>query len=208
MSLYKQWTDMVVDYVKTKGEAAFWREYGAIEKSIYTKLLANHKNEAKGTIKNLGEEYGTSSIFFMGFLDGINESLIAPIDLEKLDENSEIELKIDFEKLEVNIDRIESKANLINSLNSIKGVISSYHEKCNRLNLHECASIAEKLMKSIDITSELIKMEIEKQKEQLGNVNLFYQNYMVERAIKIAYASLFVSALAFLLTVLQAVHIL
>lgn len=23
MSLYKQWTDMVVEYVKTKGEAAF-----------------------------------------------------------------------------------------------------------------------------------------------------------------------------------------
>lgn len=25
MSLYKQWTDMVVEYVKTKGEAAFWK---------------------------------------------------------------------------------------------------------------------------------------------------------------------------------------
>ena len=27
MSLYKQWTDMVVEYVKTKGENAFWAEY-------------------------------------------------------------------------------------------------------------------------------------------------------------------------------------
>ncbi len=27
MSLYKQWTDMVVEFVKTKGEAAFWNEY-------------------------------------------------------------------------------------------------------------------------------------------------------------------------------------
>ena len=27
MSLYKQWTDMVVEYVKVKGEAAFWKEY-------------------------------------------------------------------------------------------------------------------------------------------------------------------------------------
>ena len=30
MSLYKQWTDMVVEYVKTKGEAAFWNEYTKI----------------------------------------------------------------------------------------------------------------------------------------------------------------------------------
>lgn len=32
MSLYKDWTNMVIDYVKTKGEAAFWKEYGAIER--------------------------------------------------------------------------------------------------------------------------------------------------------------------------------
>lgn len=38
MSLYKDWTDMVVDYVKTKGEKAFWAEYGKLEKSIYKDL--------------------------------------------------------------------------------------------------------------------------------------------------------------------------
>ena len=27
MNLYKRWNDMVVDYVKTKGEKAFWDEY-------------------------------------------------------------------------------------------------------------------------------------------------------------------------------------
>ena len=43
MSLYTQWTDMVVDYVKTKGENAFWAEYSKLEKSIYKDLLANHK---------------------------------------------------------------------------------------------------------------------------------------------------------------------
>ena len=43
MSLYTQWTDMVVDYVKTKGENAFWAEYSKLEKAIYKVLLANHK---------------------------------------------------------------------------------------------------------------------------------------------------------------------
>lgn len=31
MSLYTNWTDMVVDYVKTKGENAFWEEYSKLE---------------------------------------------------------------------------------------------------------------------------------------------------------------------------------
>ena len=44
MSLYSNWTDMVVEYVKTKGEKAFWDEYSAIETKIYRDLLADHKN--------------------------------------------------------------------------------------------------------------------------------------------------------------------
>lgn len=48
MSLYKQWTDMVVEYVKTKGEAAFWKEYSDIETRIYKNFLANHSE-----VKNL-----------------------------------------------------------------------------------------------------------------------------------------------------------
>ena len=38
MSLYTEWTEMVVDYVKTKGENAFWAEYSKLEKGIYKEL--------------------------------------------------------------------------------------------------------------------------------------------------------------------------
>ena len=34
MSLYDKWTEMVVEYVKTKGERAFWQEYGKIERNL------------------------------------------------------------------------------------------------------------------------------------------------------------------------------
>jgi preprotein translocase subunit SecA len=127
MSLYKQWTDMVVDYVKTRGEAAFWSEYGAIEKSIYSKVLANHKHEIKGTITALSEEYGTTNIFFMGFLDGVNESLIENIDLEKLENNSEIELKIDYEKLYFNM--LDAKADYLYELPQWEGIFSKEKRK-------------------------------------------------------------------------------
>jgi preprotein translocase subunit SecA len=127
MSLYKQWTDMVVEYVKTRGEAAFWSEYGAIEKSIYSKVLANHKNEIKGTVTDLASEYGTTNIFFMGFLDGINESLAENIDLEKLDENSEIELNIDYEKLYFNM--LDAKADYLYELPQWEGIFSKEKRK-------------------------------------------------------------------------------
>ena len=75
MSLYKQWTDMVVEYVKTKGEAAFWNEYTKIETAIYRDLLANSKESIKITIADFAKKYETSEEFIMGFVDGINDSL-------------------------------------------------------------------------------------------------------------------------------------
>jgi preprotein translocase subunit SecA len=122
MSLYKDWTDMVVDYVRNKGEAAFWEEYGAIETRIYTKLLGNHKTNIKGKIEDLAAEYETSVVFFVGFLDGINESLIETMDLEALTKDDEIELKVDLEKLYFNM--LDAKADYLYELPQWEGVYS------------------------------------------------------------------------------------
>ena len=62
MSLYKQWTDMVVEYVKVKGEAAFWKEYSDVETKIYKDLLANHKEVKKATIADLAVALNTGQI--------------------------------------------------------------------------------------------------------------------------------------------------
>lgn len=127
MSLYKDWTNMVIDYVKTKGEAAFWKEYGAIEKNIYTKILANHNKEIKGSIKDLAIEFETSSIFFMGFLDGINESLVNSIDLEQVEENTDLNLVIDFEKLYFNM--LDAKADYLYNLPQWDAIFSAEKRK-------------------------------------------------------------------------------
>jgi len=127
MSLYKDWTDMVVDYVRNKGEAAFWEEYGAIETRIYTKLLGNHKTNIKGKIEDLAAEYETSVVFFVGFLDGINESLIETMDLEALTKDDEIELKVDLEKLYFNM--LDAKADYLYELPQWEGVYSKEKRK-------------------------------------------------------------------------------
>ncbi|WP_138206410.1 SEC-C metal-binding domain-containing protein [Haloimpatiens lingqiaonensis] len=127
MSLYKQWTDMVVDYVKTKGEQAFWDEYGAVEESVYTKLLATHNNELKGTFKELAEKYDASTVFFMGFLDGINESLEEELPLEGFEEDTEIDAKINFEKLYFNM--LDAKADYLYTLPQWDGIFSEEKRK-------------------------------------------------------------------------------
>lgn len=127
MSLYKEWTDMVVEYVKTRGEAAFWKEYGTIEKNIYTKILANHKDTIKGNVKTLAPEYGADEIFFMGFLDGINESLAENMNLEEIDADTEIEIKIDFEKLYFNM--LDAKADYLYTLPQWEAILSPEKRK-------------------------------------------------------------------------------
>jgi preprotein translocase subunit SecA len=121
---------MVIEFVKEKGEAAFWQEYSAIEKGVYSKLLADHQGEIKGTVKELAEKYGAPSIYFMGFLDGINESLTEALNLEKIEEDSEISLNIDFSKLYFNM--LEAKADYLYELPQWDGIFSVEKRKAIR----------------------------------------------------------------------------
>ncbi|MHC1719407.1 MAG: SEC-C metal-binding domain-containing protein [Clostridiaceae bacterium] len=114
MSLYSDWNNLVVEYLKTRGEDAFWNEYGAIEKDIYSKVLADHSENVSGTFSALAGRYEIEPIYFMGFLDGVNDSLIEKLDLESVDESSEIDLKIDFDKLYFNM--LEAKADYLYEL--------------------------------------------------------------------------------------------
>ncbi|APM37476.1 SEC-C metal-binding domain-containing protein [Clostridium kluyveri] len=127
MSLYKDWTDMVVDFVKTNGENAFWKQYGTIEKNIYTKILCEHGNLLEGTIEELAEKFETSTIYFMGFLDGVNTSLDVPLELDDLEESSKINISINFEKLYYNM--LDSKADYLYKLSQWNSIFSSEKRK-------------------------------------------------------------------------------
>lgn len=127
MSLYKSWTDMVVEYVKEKGEKAFWQEYGNIETNIYKDLLLNYKEAKKTTIEKLAKEYNSTLEFIMGFVDGINDSLNNPYDLEAIDENTELVLDINLEKLYFNM--LDAKADYLYNLPQWDGIFSEEKRK-------------------------------------------------------------------------------
>ena len=122
MSLYKQWTDMVVEYVKTKGEQAFWAEYSDVEGRIYTKVLSSYGSTFTTTIEELANEFKTTNEFAMGFLDGINESLKSQIDLESLEGDKQVTLDIDYEKLYFNM--LDAKADYLYTLPQWDGIFS------------------------------------------------------------------------------------
>lgn len=122
MSLYTDWTDMVVDYVKTKGENAFWEEYSKLEKSIYKDLLANHKEVKKATINELAKEYNSTVEFTMGFMDGINDSLKNKYDLEAIDADTELVLDLNLETLYFNM--LDAKAEYLYALPQWDGIFS------------------------------------------------------------------------------------
>ena len=125
MSLYKQWTDMVVEYVKTKGERAFWDEYSKVETAIYKDLLSN--KEIAGTIEDLSKKYDTTVEFIMGFIDGINESLNSSYDLEALAVTDTVDLDVDLEKLYFNM--LEAKADYLYNLPQWEAIFSAEKRK-------------------------------------------------------------------------------
>ena len=99
MSLFETWRETAYKEEDPKIQKKFWEEYFDIEKGIYEKILSKPDEVVKGSVKELAEGYGTGVLHFIGFLDGINTSLKEPNKLEELEEDSQVELDIEVEKL-------------------------------------------------------------------------------------------------------------
>lgn len=127
MSLYTKWTEMVVEYVKTKGETEFWQEYSKVETKIYKNLLSNHNEIIKTTISDLAKDYDSTVEFVMGFMDGINDSLKKSYDLENIEDNTELLFDIDLEKLYFNM--LDAKAEYLYTLPQWDAIFSDEKRK-------------------------------------------------------------------------------
>ena len=115
MTLLEQWQNMAYDTGKDqKTMQEFWQRYFLLEKGIYEKLLENPDEEVKGTVKELAERYEIELMPMVGFLDGINESLVTPNPIETMEEDTEVSLAFDKEKLYRNM--VEAKADWLYNL--------------------------------------------------------------------------------------------
>ena len=77
-TLLENWRNLAYgDGLNDKKREDLWKNYFAIEKGIYEKILSNPTEVVEGTVKELAEKYETDILIMTGFLDGINESLRA-----------------------------------------------------------------------------------------------------------------------------------
>jgi len=104
MALLEQWREKAYsDKVPQATLQRLWQEYFAKEKGIYEVLLENPSEVVKGTVKELADKYDVDIMTMTGFLDGINDSLVTPNPIEEMEEDTEVSLGFDVEKLYKNM---------------------------------------------------------------------------------------------------------
>ena len=115
MSLLENWQKIAYNQNQSQADLQrFWQNYFLLEKGIYEQLLDDPDTEVKGTVKELAEKYNIEVMPMVGFLDGINESLVTPNPIETMEEDTVVSLKFDKEKLYKNM--IDAKADWLYGL--------------------------------------------------------------------------------------------
>ena len=115
MTILEQWRSIAYNQNADKNKLQrFWANYFNIEKNIYEQLLENPDETVSGTVKELAEKYGQDVMTMVGFLDGINDSLVKDNPIETMDENTRVNLVFDKEKLYKNM--VDAKADWLYNL--------------------------------------------------------------------------------------------
>ncbi|MBO4462473.1 MAG: SEC-C domain-containing protein [Lachnospiraceae bacterium] len=109
MALLEQWRSMAYNEQADRNELQnFWRRYFEKETSVYEKLLTNPDEEVKGTVKELADKFGIELMAMVGFLDGIDDSLVTPNPIDTMEEDTVVSLKFDKAKLYKNMVRAKA----------------------------------------------------------------------------------------------------
>ena len=98
MSIYEEWLNKAFTK-EGKSVDAVWDLYLPAEQKVYEYILENKVTNIHGTVTELGKRFNMSAEYVIAFVDGLNDILPKKYDIRKLDENSEVNIDIDFEKL-------------------------------------------------------------------------------------------------------------
>lgn len=100
-----------------------WQEYFVLEKGFYEEVLKDPSHVYEGTVKELAEHFNIDVFRFTGVLDGIDDSLKGYHNpLEEMDENTNVKIEIDLEKLYYNM--VEAKASWLYGLPEWDAILS------------------------------------------------------------------------------------
>lgn len=114
MSLFSEWKAMTEKEMAQKEREAFWNSYLEKERKNYETILEEKTSILEGKCGELAQRFDMDPVWFAGFIDGINTSLVEPVVLEDLVPEKDIRMEIDFEKLYYNM--LDAKADWLYNL--------------------------------------------------------------------------------------------
>lgn len=127
MTYYETWIDNSENVKDQTSYTQYINAYYTMEKDAYDKILSaypDNKEFTSGKASELASKLGFNKDtmdIFVGFLDGIKTSLKNEFDVESVDDDTQIDLDIDYEKLYYNMR--DAKASWLFKLNSWKNVL-------------------------------------------------------------------------------------
>lgn len=123
MGLLQQWKEVAYNQNLDKNQLqALWQSYFDEEKRVYASLLANPKEDIRGSVKELAERFDLSIMNMTGFLDGINESLVEANPIEDMDEDTIVNLNYDVKLLYKNM--VDAKADWLYNLEAWNSIFT------------------------------------------------------------------------------------
>ncbi len=98
MNLYQSWFKNAYTQDGRINDV-FWNDFMPKEQKIYEYILRDKVEKIEGSIKDLAKKFDMSVEQFVGFIDGINDIQPEKINLESLEEDSNVCININFETL-------------------------------------------------------------------------------------------------------------
>ena len=124
MSLLTDWREFAYSHDdRTREGQEFWIGYFNQEKAVYEQILATPEEPVSGTVTELAQKYNMELTYFVGFLDGINDSLKNPNPIEEMEADTVVSLDYDKEKLYYNM--VEAKASWLYELPQWTEILSA-----------------------------------------------------------------------------------
>ena len=127
MSLYTKWRKLAEEERDQDDYNAFWGDYLPKEQAIYEVILGDPTTPVSGVVSTLAKKYNMDSATLVGFLDGINSSLLEEIDLENLKATNKVTLEVNLEKLYYNM--LDAKADWLYNLPEWDSLLSAEQKR-------------------------------------------------------------------------------
>ena len=143
MSLYKNWEQSIEKAAPANAQSML-EEYYAKEKDAYAMILDGKMEVISGKAAEIAEKLGLTADEFGAFADGINTSLETQVDVDALEADSDVELKIVWNELYKNMHK--AKAEWLYTLPEWDGILTE-EEKMTLLREYRqsCQAVSHKV---------------------------------------------------------------